>query len=173
MHLTLQTAQVHSDCSQKYVDLRYVSCTPVLYCTLTIHNTGISQLRQYIEKIGGILQLFKRCLNRAAATNKLPLELLTRVFEDIQVQRSSKARFPHPFALRRSHNFSKVVRGGRDFLGTTYYAYLQLLARHHTIYSVSLELYFSATENGFTSVQPTLNQNRQMKNTTPGSLNAS
>jgi len=68
----------------------------------------VSQIGQYIEKIGDILQLFKKCFNTAAAINQLPLELLTRVFRVLQVQRSSKERFPHPFAIRRFHKFSEV-----------------------------------------------------------------
>lgn len=92
----------------KYVDLRCVLCTPVQDCTLTIYNTGVSQIGQYIEKIGDILQFFKKCFNTAATINQLPLELLTRIFKVVQVQRLSKERFPHPFAIKRFHKFSEA-----------------------------------------------------------------
>ncbi|KIM35778.1 hypothetical protein M413DRAFT_32242 [Hebeloma cylindrosporum] len=64
-----------------------------------------SEIAQYIDKIDDISRSFKRSFNRAAAINRLPVELLTRIFEAIQVHRSS--RFPHPFAKTR-HKFSEV-----------------------------------------------------------------
>jgi hypothetical protein len=38
------------------------------------------------------------------------MELLTRVFEFIQVHRSSQEKFPHPFATKRFHNFCEAEK---------------------------------------------------------------
>ncbi|KIM35781.1 hypothetical protein M413DRAFT_32245 [Hebeloma cylindrosporum] len=61
------------------------------------------EIQQYIDKIDDISRSFKRSFNRAAAINRLPVELLTRIFEAIQVHRSSK--FPLPFAKKAQHTF--------------------------------------------------------------------
>ncbi|KIM35766.1 hypothetical protein M413DRAFT_32230 [Hebeloma cylindrosporum] len=66
------------------------------------------ELAQYVEKLGDISLTFKRCLNKAAAVNRLPLELLTRLFKDVQIQRPSTETFPHYFALSHSHEFTEA-----------------------------------------------------------------
>ena len=54
--------------------------------------------------MGGISQSFHRLLNTTASINRLPVEILTRVFEIIQVRRSSKDQFPPRFAIARTHD---------------------------------------------------------------------
>ena len=62
-----------------------------------------TQIEQCTEKIGD------SCFNAAAAINQLPLELLTQVFEIIQVHRLPKKRFMHSSATR-SHKDDTVCR---------------------------------------------------------------
>jgi len=73
-----------------------------------IYNTGAPQIDQYIDKLGDISQSVKRCFNAAADINQLPVEILTWVFEAIQVHRSS--RFPHPFAIKHNDDFSGAAK---------------------------------------------------------------
>jgi hypothetical protein len=82
-----------------------------------ICNTCASQIEQYIEKIGDISQSFKRWFNIAAPINQLPEELLTRVFEIVQVHRS--ARFPHRFATIRSHASSGMANTAISWIPRT------------------------------------------------------
>ncbi|KIM36017.1 hypothetical protein M413DRAFT_449461 [Hebeloma cylindrosporum] len=59
------------------------------------------ELEQYMEKLGDISQSLKRCFNRAAVVNRLPLELLTRVFEAMQSERPSKKSSRVPLTTTR------------------------------------------------------------------------
>jgi len=93
--------------AKKCVDLRYVFHLYHIVRFFGDLQYCHSQLEQYIEKIGDISRLFKRCFNAASDINQLPVELLTRVFVGIQVHRSSK--FPRPFAIKkRQDDFSGV-----------------------------------------------------------------